>query len=557
VIVDGAGVTDGVAERERLSLADAGIGDGRYVFRVSLPATVARPGNRLLMVEPEGSVALAPAAGFSARVEEEPDPSRGAAFAVDGFVVGRVERVRGGVVCGWVWSPESTGAPAEVRVLLDGHDAGSCLAEVPRESLADAPSGDGRRGFRLRLPGELAGPGRHSVRVLVGGVPLPPTATFATVAGSDGAACGGVEIVGNGFARGRVEEVREGVVSGWAWDPATPGWRVGVRALVDGLDITGAVAHRYRPPLADFGVGDGAHGFLIKLPASVARSGHHRLRIEAGGTRLPPATSFRAVPAEPSSVWEGVEFALEDPVLGRVERVCDGVVSGWACRPDKPGWRVRVRVIVDGAEVGRGRADLDRPELAETGLGDGRYGFRVALPAELAGGSHHSLRVEATGGVPLGASASFVTMVARRWDLWAGVEFHVQDAVIGRVEHAADGIVSGWAWRPGAPAWRVWVRLVVDGTEACSSVADVDRPSLRAEGIGDGRHGFHFRLPAALPETGHHRVLVEAEGIALPVAAGFGDGATRGETAWGGAEFCVDSAESTRDLAGELNRVPL
>jgi len=443
-----------------------------------------------------------------------------------------------------------------VRVLLDGQDVGGCLADLPRPSLADAGIGDGRHGFRLRLPEELAGAGTHSLRVEASGVALPAATTFATVDVSGDVAPGGVEMATNGFVQGRIEQVREGVVSGWAWNPTTPGWRVGVRALVDGQDVGGSAADLYRPSLADAGIGDGHHGFRIKLPEATVRRGEHSLRIEAGdGARLPPAASFELVSAEPSSGWDGVQFSLEDPIFGRVERVCDGVVSGWVCRSGEPGWRADVRVIVDGAEVGEGVADLDNPELAQAGLGDGSYDFRIALPPALRKDASHSLRVEANGGVRLPASASFVTVTERHRELWGGVEFHLEDAVVGRVEQASDGIVSGWAYRSGAPAWRVWVRVIVDGVEACSGVADLDRPSLAQAGIGDGRHGFRFELPAVLPETGHHRVQVQAEGTTLPVTVSFATGPGRGAPGWEGAEFFVDGSESQAAHPAVIGRV--
>ena len=333
-----------------------------------------------------------------------------------------------------------------------------------------------------------------------------------------GPSSGELEIVGYEFVRGRVEEVRDGVVSGWAWNPVTPGWRVGVRAVVDGLDVAGGPADVKRPPLAEAGIGDGRHGFRIRLPARVARAGEHSLRIEAGGARLPPAESFEAVPAEVKKAWVGVRFSLEVPVTGRIERVRDGVVSGWVRRPDQPGWRADVRVIVDGADVAAGRADLERPDLAAAGLGDGRCGFRVALPEHLVTEPSHELRVEADD-VAIPASTSFETVTERRGELWGGVGFAVRGAVIGRVEHASGGIVSGWAFRSGAPSWRVWVRVIVGGVDACSGVAELDRPDLAAK-LGDSRHGFRFELPTTGSTSHHQRVLVEAEGVALAPAAG-------------------------------------
>jgi glycosyltransferase involved in cell wall biosynthesis len=355
--------------------------------------------------------------------------------------------------------------------------------------------------------------------------PRPASVTQGPPAAFSAPGSGGLEVVGDSIAEGAIEALRDGVVWGWAWKPATPGWRVRVRALVDGLDIAGAVADRYRESLRERGIGDGYHAFVLRLPGGVARSGPHTLRIEAGGTRLPTAPKFVAPTAESAIPWDGVEFALEPSVVGRVDRVCDGVVCGWACILDQPDLRAEVRVIVDGVELASGCADLDGPELVDARVGNGCHGFQVALPAELDRARQHDLRVEVAGGVPIPASPAFATTAQRRPELWEGVEFHVEGSVLGRVEQASGGIVSGWAHRPGAPTWRVWVRLIVDGEEACGGAADVDRPELAVERMGDGRHGFRFRHPAALPGAGFHRLLVDAEGVTLPLATRLGDGA--------------------------------
>jgi glycosyltransferase involved in cell wall biosynthesis len=329
---------------------------------------------------------------------------------------------------------------------------------------------------------------------------------------------GPLEIVGYESIQGQVEEVRDGVVSGWAWNPVTPDWRMGVRAIFDGLDVAGGLADVKRPPLAEAGIGDGRHGFRIRLPARVAQAGEHSLRIEAGGARLAPAANFDAAPAEVRKAWAGVQFSLEDPVTGRIEQVRDGVVSGWVLSPEESGSRADVRVFVDGAEVATGRADLELPDLAAAGLGDGRCGFRVALPEHLVTEPRHDLRVEAND-VAIPASASFETATDRDAELWGGVTFAVHGAVIGRVEQASGGIVSGWAFRSGAPSWRVWVRVILGGVDACSGVAELDRPDLAAK-LGDSRHGFRFELPVTGSTSRHRRVLVDAEGVALAPGAG-------------------------------------
>jgi hypothetical protein len=78
---------------------------------------------------------------------------------------------------------------------------------------------------------------------------------------------------------------------------------------------------------------------------------------------------------------------------GRLEAVLFGRAIGWVWRPEQPGERVSVRVIVDGEPVARGIADLHRLNLVNDGIGDGTHGFEVTLPHMLADGGRHTIEV--------------------------------------------------------------------------------------------------------------------------------------------------------------------
>jgi SAM-dependent methyltransferase len=109
-------------------------------------------------------------------------------------------------------------------------------------------------------------------------------------------------------------------------------------------------------------------------------------------------------------------------VVGRVEQVQRGVVSGWAWKPAAPEIRVEVRAILDGADVGGDVADLARVSLVEAGVGDGRYGFRLTLPESPTAGGHHNLRIEAEGGVPLPPATGFSSAIGHGGDPWYAID---------------------------------------------------------------------------------------------------------------------------------------
>jgi SAM-dependent methyltransferase len=66
----------------------------------------------------------------------------------------------------------------------------------------------------------------------------------------------------------------------------------------------------------------------------------------------------------------------------------------------------------------------------------------------------------------------------------------------GFVDGFDDGVLFGWAARPG-DSRPVTVEILRDGRSLGTAVASLYREDLKKAGIGAGRHGFEFRLPAA------------------------------------------------------------
>ena len=66
----------------------------------------------------------------------------------------------------------------------------------------------------------------------------------------------------------------------------------------------------------------------------------------------------------------------------------------------------------------------------------------------------------------------------------------------GFVDGCDDGILFGWAARPG-DGRPVTLEILRDGRSLGTTVASLYREDLKNAGIGNGRHGFEFRLPDA------------------------------------------------------------
>jgi hypothetical protein len=72
-----------------------------------------------------------------------------------------------------------------------------------------------------------------------------------------------------GPLRGFVDQVGEGVCTGWAQDLANPEVPVCLDVFVDGIRVARVLANHYRADLRDAGMGSGCHGFRALLPAGV------------------------------------------------------------------------------------------------------------------------------------------------------------------------------------------------------------------------------------------------------------------------------------------------
>ena len=109
---------------------------------------------------------------------------------------------------------------------------------------------------------------------------------------------------------GRLQGVVNGRAIGWAWDRDNPERRLEIAIEVDQEVVADGVADGFRDELVAAEIGDGAHGFLLDLPAALQARSHVRLVALAGPTafRLPRSPSFW-YSATPGGPWSGVAFS--------------------------------------------------------------------------------------------------------------------------------------------------------------------------------------------------------------------------------------------------------
>lgn len=153
-----------------------------------------------------------------------------------------------------------------------------------------------------------------------------------------------------------MQGVGNGVALGWAADRGEPDARIEVALVVDGEIVAKGVANVPRPDLADMALGDGAHGFLIELPAHLQTPARRRIVALAGAEQVPlkPAPSFWHKPTA-EGAWSDVIFEAGGGLSAKV--------------PDPPAPRSDRRAIREGAWFfleGEGRGSMSELVRAQT-----------------------------------------------------------------------------------------------------------------------------------------------------------------------------------------------
>ncbi|MBW9064340.1 hypothetical protein JNB71_13515 [Rhizobium herbae] len=82
----------------------------------------------------------------------------------------------------------------------------------------------------------------------------------------------------------------------------------------------------------------------------------------------------------------------------------------------------------------------------------------------------------------------------------------------GRVDAIDMGRIFGWAFDPMAPDQRLTIRVLLDSKVIAEAVADRNRPDLRRNGIGDGKHAFEIALPEPVQSRASDLVVVARNG---------------------------------------------
>ncbi len=291
-------------------------------------------------------------------------------------LLGSLDRVEAdGTLEGWCLAPATPQQHRTIAVTIDGHVVARAVCDRPR---AEAAAGEAAaHGFLVRLAPGLLKSGvavEVAVRDVATGqlVGEPVRVSWGAPAAAPGAARTRPERAGaRAVARaarpalsGNLDRVtRDGWVSGWCWDPHSPGRKVSLDVLVDGAVVGATEASTWRADLQQAGIGDGRHGFAFALPYDVlAQKGTLRITVQESG---------------------GGGRTLGDPVTLRIGRLAES--------------EQRVAALEQQVRLLRGKLDAmerqaaDQPE-AEERAARALFGTVAAFFRELADGAPEDAR---------------------------------------------------------------------------------------------------------------------------------------------------------------------
>uniref|UniRef100_A0A7V6CEB0 Uncharacterized protein n=1 Tax=Thermodesulfobacterium geofontis TaxID=1295609 RepID=A0A7V6CEB0_9BACT len=201
-------------------------------------------------------------------------------------VYGNVDFVNQDGVFGWIVDLDSPEQPI-LELYLDDKKVAETSPSIKREDIVKIFNKEIVAGFefhwtKLQIPEELK---NKKVKVKVvhqrTGMPLAP---------------GEVEFDLSLLEKeepeyiGSLDAVKGFYVYGWAYNRKNPEERVEVVVLVDGKPVAEGVADLFRQDLLDAGIGDGKHGFRIRIPDEMFDGKNHKIEFLVEGRKIKEGT---------------------------------------------------------------------------------------------------------------------------------------------------------------------------------------------------------------------------------------------------------------------------
>ncbi len=179
---------------------------------------------------------------------------------------GYFDGVDGLTAVGWAWNPDKPEERLEVVILADDVPVAEGVADQFRDDVLQAGIGDGRYGFKIKLPERLADDKDHEIKAEIKNTER---------------ILGKTKLILNKIKayKGNFDGIKGLYVIGWAYNEINPQERVEVVILTDDVPVAEGVADQFREDLLQAGIGDGKHGFCVKLPDFILDNTEHEISV--------------------------------------------------------------------------------------------------------------------------------------------------------------------------------------------------------------------------------------------------------------------------------------
>jgi Sec-independent protein translocase protein TatA len=183
-------------------------------------------------------------------------------------------------VIGWGWHRGRPAEPLRIVLLIEGNPVASGFANRFDLPAVRAQVGPGAPGFALRLPQWPRNAYPLEIELRDGQGRRLGEKFSVRSAAQLAPACDGERLP----LEGNFDQLKDGRLLGWAWDPNRPEAALALELLDGGEVLAGGVADLAREDLRVAGKRGGWCGFAFDLSATLIDNRPHALRVRAAGT---------------------------------------------------------------------------------------------------------------------------------------------------------------------------------------------------------------------------------------------------------------------------------